>query len=73
MNKKILLERYHLILGIISVFFIIIFTLQNSETVTVNLLFWKMEMSRIILILVVLLIGFLLGYIFHGARKKQSD
>ena len=70
MNKKMVTEKYHLPIGIISIFFIIILTLQNSEIVTVNLLFWKLEISRIVLILAVLFIGFILGYIFHGVRKK---
>jgi len=29
-----------------------------------------LEISRIVLILGVLFIGFVLGYIFHGVRKK---
>ncbi|MFC1589136.1 lipopolysaccharide assembly protein LapA domain-containing protein [Pseudomonadota bacterium] len=70
MNNQSHPHKYHLILGIIGVFSVVIFTLQNSEVVTVNFLFWRVEMSRVLLILVVLLIGFLLGYIFHGVRKK---
>jgi len=70
MNKKMITKKYHLTIGILSIFFIIILVLQNSEIVTVNLLFWKLEISRIVLILGVLLIGFVLGYIFHGVRKK---
>ena len=70
MNNKALLEKYHIIIAVLGIFFIIIFTLQNSETVSINLLFWKMEMSRVVLILAVLIIGFLLGYIYHGTRKK---
>ena len=70
MNKKMITKRYYLTIGILSIFFIIILVLQNSEIVTVNLLFWKLEISRIVLILGVLFIGFILGYIFHGVRKK---
>jgi len=70
MNKKMITKKYYLTIGMFSIFFIIILILQNSEIVTVNLLFWKLEISRIILILGVLFIGFVLGYIFHGVRKK---
>ena len=71
MNKKTFLENYHLIVGVISVSFIALFILQNSETVSINFLFWKLEMSRIIMILALLIVGFVLGYIFHGARTKK--
>ena len=70
MNKKMITKKYYLTIGMFSIFFIIILILQNSEIVTVNLLFWKLEISRIVLILGVLFIGFVLGYIFHGVRKK---
>lgn len=69
MNTKSHSQKFHLSIGLISLITIVIFTLQNSEVVTVSFLFWKLEMSRVILILIVLLIGFLLGYIFHGTRK----
>jgi len=70
MNIKTITKKIHLTIGILSIFFIIILVLQNSEIVTVNLLFWKLEISRIILILGVLFIGFVLGYIIHGVKKK---
>ncbi|MCW8935610.1 MAG: lipopolysaccharide assembly protein LapA domain-containing protein [Gammaproteobacteria bacterium] len=68
--KKTFLEKYHLTIGLIGVAFILLFILQNSEIVSINFLFWKFQMSRIILILVLLVVGFLSGYVFHGIRKK---
>jgi putative membrane protein len=69
MNTKTPTQKLHLAIGIISTIFIRVFILQNTEIVTVNFLFWKMEMSRVILILVLLLVGFLLGYIFRSRRR----
>jgi putative membrane protein len=69
MNTKTPTQKLHLAIGIISTIFILVFILQNTEIVTVNFLFWKMEMSRVILILVLLLVGFLLGYIFRSRRR----
>jgi len=71
MNKQNPSRGIHLGLGVVSIFIIVVFTLQNSESVAVNFLFWKLEMSRVILILVVLVIGFILGYIFHSLRRKK--
>ncbi|MDT8452979.1 MAG: lipopolysaccharide assembly protein LapA domain-containing protein [Gammaproteobacteria bacterium] len=69
MNTKTPTQKLHLAIGIISTIFILVFILQNTEVVTVNFLFWKIEMSRVILILVLLLVGFLLGYILRSRRR----
>ena len=58
MNTKMTSQKIHLVIGIASACLIIIFTLQNAEVVPVRFLFWKVEMSRVILILVLLLVGF---------------
>ena len=70
MSQNIAPHKFHLSLGVIGLIFIITFTLQNYEVVSLNLLFWKFELSRVILILIVLLIGFLLGYIFRAMQRK---
>ncbi len=69
MNAKTPTQKLHLAIGIISTIFILVFILQNTEVVTVNFFFWKLEMSRVILILVLLLVGFLLGYIFRSRQR----
>ncbi len=56
-----------LILG--SLFLIVL--LQNTQVVTLRLLFWKVEMSRIIFIPGVMLIGFGLGYFAGRSGKKK--
>lgn len=48
----------------------LIFLLQNTQVVSMHFLFWKISMSRIILLPVVLLIGFGIGF-FVG--KKSWD
>lgn len=70
MEKNSISHKYHLTLGIIGVIAVIIFTLQNSEVVIVRFLFWKLEMSRVILIIATLVIGISLGYIYRGYKKK---
>ena len=71
MTKNASAHNTRLILGIVALVLIVVFTLQNAAVVTVNFLFWKLEVSRVILLLIVLLIGFLLGYIFHSLRSKR--
>ena len=42
---------------------------QNTHVVTVQILFWPITMSRIILVLFVLLIGMALGYWLAKSRR----
>ena len=46
---------------LIAAFVVIIF--QNSVTITARLLFWEFQTSQIILFFLILLIGFIGGYI----------
>ena len=42
-----------------------VIVIQNSNAADVHLLFWKISMSMIILIFIVALIGFVIGYLTH--------
>lgn len=59
------------ILIIVILFLIVI--LQNTEVVTLQLFFWKISMSRIILLALTLLIGFGLGYAVVGIAASQKN
>jgi uncharacterized integral membrane protein len=48
-----------LVLSVIS----LIFILQNSKVVTIQLLFWTVSASRIIMVLGLLFIGFVVGFL----------
>lgn len=52
---------------------IVIFTIQNIEVVSVKLLWWDVSMSRSILVIGLLLIGFLIGRVigFNQHRKNK--
>jgi uncharacterized integral membrane protein len=49
------------ILVLVALFVIIL--VQNTQVVTLHLLFWKLGMSQIILVPLTMLIGFILGFI----------
>ena len=53
---------------IIVVLFVIVL-LQNTQVVSLRLLFWTISMSRIIIFPLVMLIGFVVGFF---AGKKYS-
>ncbi|MBU0467916.1 MAG: LapA family protein [Candidatus Omnitrophica bacterium] len=58
------------IVGIILGVLLLIFLLQNTQVVSVRFLFWKLSMSRIILLPIVMFIGIAIGF-FVG--KKSVD
>ncbi|MFQ5839774.1 MAG: lipopolysaccharide assembly protein LapA domain-containing protein [Candidatus Methylomirabilales bacterium] len=44
---------------------------QNTQVVTLRFLFWDLMMSRIILIPLFILIGFVLGYVVATMRGRR--
>jgi len=61
-----------LIALIILVLLFLIFLMQNTEVVTLRLYFWKISMSQIILIPLVLIIGFVCGFVADNIIKKKK-
>ena len=49
----------------------LVFLIQNTQIVSVQLFIWQLSMSRIILIVLVMLVGFILGYVISEKRKKR--
>ena len=50
---------------------VLIFLVQNAQVVTLHLYFWKISMSQIILIPLILMIGFIAGYIVARFTIKK--
>jgi uncharacterized integral membrane protein len=52
----------------------LVFLFQNTSVVTLRLYFWDVSMSQIILIPIVLLVGFAVGFVVAKltGRKKQE-
>ena len=60
--KKIAL----IVLGVL----LLIILLQNTQVVSVRFLFWKLSMSRIILLPLFMLVGFIIGF-FVGKKSGE--
>ena len=56
-----------IVIAVLFILFVILLA-QNTLIVTVKLLFWELSMSRIVLLLLSVLIGFLLGFIVRKFR-----
>ncbi len=46
---------------------------QNAQAVSVKFLFWQISMSQALLLPLVLLVGFLIGYLTAGIRRRRRE
>lgn len=60
------------IIGLILGLFILIFIFQNTTVVDIQLLFWKISMSRSLIILIVFAAGIILGWIICSIRHSKK-
>lgn len=64
-----------LVLGLLLAILLVVFTLQNSESIAIKMFFWNINIPLAILILVCLLVGYLLPHISYIPRiwKLKSE
>jgi uncharacterized integral membrane protein len=62
-----------IVLAIVLGLLVFILVFQNTEVVTVAFLFWKFEMSRVILILLAVMTGFICGYLVARLTSSRSQ
>jgi uncharacterized integral membrane protein len=48
----------------------VVILIQNTQVVEVQIFFWKIAMSRIIMIAFLLIVGFVIGYFIPRVQKK---
>ncbi len=60
-----------IVLGTI-LFLLIIFLVQNLRTVSINFLFWGIDLPRIVLVVLVFLAGAVFGAITHSLMQQNN-
>lgn len=62
------------IIILVLILLLLIILIQNTQVVTFSLLFWKISMSRIVLLVVTILLGFIIGLLTCPLifRKKKN-
>ena len=50
----------------------IIISIQNVEVIPVHFLFWKIEISKLLLLILTLVIGIMVGLVIPGLMKKTN-
>jgi uncharacterized integral membrane protein len=49
---------------------VVLFTLQNTETVPISFLFWEFRISRVVMILMIFVIGVLVGISSNYLKRR---
>jgi len=58
------------IILIVLVALFVVIAIQNTQAVTIQILFWKISISRIIFIPLLIVLGFVIGFLAAQAIKK---
>lgn len=69
MNAKV-------VMFIIVITLFLIVTLQNTDVATFTILFWKIDMSRIVFMYLSVLVGFIAGFLvakLTGVKKEDVE
>jgi uncharacterized integral membrane protein len=51
---------------------ILVVIAQNAEVTTVKLLFWEASLSRVVLLFLTLVVGFVIGFVVAKLPKKPT-
>jgi uncharacterized integral membrane protein len=66
------MKNAKILITIIVLTLFLIVTLQNTEVATFKILFWHVDMSRIVLIFLSAIIGFITGFIIAKITGGKS-
>jgi uncharacterized integral membrane protein len=63
------METARLVVTIVVIGLLIVFTLQNTESVGVDILFWEIEASAVVFVFVLLAAGVIVGWVLRSLRE----
>ena len=64
--------NFKLITILILAGLVVLFIIQNVAVVEIQLLFWSIQMSRSLLMFLLLAIGMVMGWFLHGYLKYRK-
>jgi uncharacterized integral membrane protein len=67
------MSKPKIVSAVVLALLVLILVFQNTQVVTVAFLFWKFEMSRVILILLAVMSGFICGYLVARLTSTASQ
>jgi uncharacterized integral membrane protein len=67
------MSSYKRIIAIFAACLVVIFIIQNAAVVEIQVFFWTMAMSRVLLMLVFLAIGVIAGWLIKSGFLTKED
>ena len=64
--------KIRIVTGLSLLLLVALFTLQNTEVVTITFLFWHFSLSRALLIFLVLVTGVVVGWVLHSIAERAK-
>jgi uncharacterized integral membrane protein len=61
------------IVGIALVVLLVLLLVQNTAVVTYRLLFWTISLSQVVLVPLIAILGFVIGYIAGSIRRRGKS
>ena len=67
--------KFKIILSLVVAVLIVIFIVQNVAVVDIKFLFWKLSMSRSLMMLFLIIVGIIIGWFLKSAsvRRQKED
>lgn len=70
MQSRSTMETARLVGALVLVGLVIIFTLQNTETIGVDILFWELDASGAIFVFLNFAVGVVVGWVLRGRNRS---
>lgn len=65
--------NWRLLLSLVLIGTVVLFTVQNIGAVEIRFLFWSGSISRSLLLVMMLVVGFLVGWIWHSLWRRGRE
>lgn len=64
--------NYKMLTVLVLAILVVLFIIQNVAVVEIEFLFWSVQMSRSLLIFILLAVGFVIGWFVHSYFKYKK-
>jgi uncharacterized integral membrane protein len=65
------MRNLKLVVSLVLLAMLVIFSIQNAEVLSINFLFWSLQVRRALLLFLVLAIGIVIGWVLRSLRRAE--
>jgi uncharacterized integral membrane protein len=67
------MQKIRTVFVVVLIVMLLIIMIQNAQPVTFTFLNWKYQVSQLLLVLIVFVLGFLPGFVVAKATRKRKE